>query len=76
MIVLSVISFIAIYHVNGPISIAGFFIVPIIYSLFKENKLLGEIHIFNKKIFLGGNITNLCFALFYDTKYKGFIQNY
>ncbi len=61
LIILSVISFIAIYHVKGPISIAGFFIVPIIYSLFKENKLLGELYIFNK---LGG-VTLQIYVLHY-----------
>lgn len=37
LIVLSVVSFVVIYHLNGAISIVGYFIVPIIYLLFKSS---------------------------------------
>ena len=67
LLISSGILFAFIYRVNGAISIVGYFLVPVIYLLFKNSKKLGTAKCFSK---MGGaNSTDLCFALFYDTKY-------
>ena len=67
LLIFSGILFAFIYRVNGAISIVGYFLVPVIYLLFKNSKKLGTAKCFSK---MGGaNSTDLCFALFYDTKY-------
>lgn len=66
-ILLSIISFVYIYNIDGAISIVGYFFVPVIYLYFKNSN---SIFFANKfKRLGGGDIADICPSLFYDTKY-------
>ena len=67
LIVLSVASFVVIYHLNGAISIVGYFLVPIIYLLFKSSETLCMCKAFSKMG--GGKSADIRIALLYDTQY-------
>ena len=61
LLILSIISFVYIYRINGAISIVSYFLVPIIYLFFKDNRNIP----FNRQFERLGGVSLQIYVLHY-----------